>query len=188
MSWKVRTSYFFLFCLVCSASVVEAQTHKRTTNREPTFFSPDYQENDPFAHARPPADDILAALLKTPEARENEGALAGLDREELRKLFSVVEVHLAGSEEADEVVLGHVPLSGADNDWFWIVRRQDGHTRVILFANGLSIELLNSRTLGYKNIRTLWGAASGLTITCLYHYEGKRYRLVHKYSKTVNSY
>jgi hypothetical protein len=130
----------------------------------------------------------LDALLRTPEAREAADALAGLDREGLRKIFSVVKVHLSNSREEDEVVLGSPPMSGADNDWFWIVRRLPGRTRVVLFANGLSFELLGSRTFGYKDIRTSWGAASGFTITCIYHYDGTRYQLVHKYTRTGSGY
>lgn len=185
MNLKART-ICFLICLACWAGMMALQASAQRTSQEPTFFSPDYQENDPFKSALPPADDVLNALLSTPEARNATDRLAGLDREGLRRKFSVVKVHLSDSSEEDEVVLGSDPMSGADNDWFWIVRRLLGRTRVVLFAGGLSVELLNSRTLGYKNIRTSWSAASGLTITCIYHYDGTRYRLVHKYTKTVN--
>lgn len=162
------------------------QASAQQASKGPTFFSPDYVENDPFKHALPPTDDVLNALLKTPQALQAADALAKLDREELRKTFSVVKVHLSDSTEDDEVVLGSDPMSGADNDWFWIVRRLPDRAQVVLFANGLSLELLDTRTLGYKNIRTSWGAASGLTITCIYQYDGTRYQLAHKYTKTVS--
>jgi hypothetical protein len=172
--------------MACWVGVMALQATAQRTSKEPVYFSPDYEENDPFKHALPPSDDVLNALLRTPEARDAADRLEGLDRDGLRKIFSVVKIHLSDSSEEDEVVLGSLPLSGADNDWFWIVRRLPGHTQVVLFANGLSLELLNSRTFGYKNIRTSWNAASGLTITCIYHYDGAQYRLVHKYTKTAD--
>lgn len=185
MGLKAR-AVCFLICMACGVGMMASQASAQGTNKEPTYFSPDYEENDPFKHALPPADDVLDALLRTSEARDAADALAGLDRERLRRIFKVVKVHLSDSSEEDEVVLGSDPLSGADNNWFWIVRRLRGHAQAILFANGLSLELLNSRTSGYKNIRTSWSAASGLTITCIYHYDGTRYRLMHKYTKTVS--
>jgi hypothetical protein len=185
MSRKART-ICFLICLACSTGTIVSQASAHQASKEPTFFSPDYVENDPFKHALPPTDDVLNALLKTPQALQAADALAKLDREELRRTFSVVKVHLSDSSEDDEVVLGSVPMSGADNDWFWIIRRLPDHAQVVLFANGLSLELLNSKTVDYKNIRTSWGAASGISITCIYHYDGTRYRLVHKYTKTAS--
>ncbi|HEX8713694.1 MAG TPA: hypothetical protein VF730_17595 [Terracidiphilus sp.] len=182
----VRAFCILFSCLAYFESFVAAQAPNRRASREPTYFSPDYQENDPLAHGRPPSDAVLPALLNTPEARENAGALQKLSHEDLRKIFSVVKIRLSDSNEVDEVALGHDPMSGADNDWFWIVRRSPGRPKVILSANGLSLELLDSRTLGYKNIRTFWSAPSGVSITCIYHYDGKQYRLVHKYTKTVN--
>ena len=176
----------FLICSVCWAGTAVAQPANRAANDGPVVFSPDYQPNDPFSHARKPADDVLDALLRTPEAREASSELADLNREERRALFEVVSVHVTDSREVDELVLGHYPMSGADNDWFWLVRPLHGRAQVILFASGLTLEILDSKTSGYKNIRTSWSAASGVTITCIYHYDGKQYQLVHKYTKTVD--
>jgi hypothetical protein len=187
MSLKART-ICFLICLACWAGMMALQASAQRTSKGPTYFSPDYEESDPFKHALPPTDDVLDSLLRTPQAQAAADALAGLDREELRKKFSVVKIHLSDSSKEDEIVLGSDPMSGADNDWFWIVRRLRGRAQVILFANGLSLKLLNSRTSGYKNILTGWSAASGLTITCIYHYDGTRYRLVHKYTKTASPF
>lgn len=179
-----------LFCSLMipfiGSALVAAQSAKTKPTKEPTTFTGEDRDNG-FDHANPPSDVVLDALLKTPEAQEMSSELDDLGREEQRKLFQATPVHLTNPEEVDEVILGHTPMSGADNDWFWIVRHSRDGAEVILFASGLALDLLDSRSLGYKNIRTVWAAASGLTITCVYHYDGNRYQLVHKYTKTVST-
>jgi hypothetical protein len=167
--------------LTCTVSLpLLSQSGKHIPQREPSSFARDDDERG-FKNAKPPSDVVLDTLLSTPEAKEESERLGQLNREEKRKLFSAVKVYLAGRNEVDEVVIGNSPMSGADNDWFWIVREEGKSARVLLWANGLSLSLSRHRTNGYRDIETAWAAASGFEIDCFYRYDGKQYRLVRRY-------
>src|SRR5271165_2538687 len=73
-----------------------------------------------------PADDILDVLLGTPEAYDLSSELSDLHREDKRRLFSVMTIRDLKAGETDYLVFGNPPMSGADNDWFWIARRRSG--------------------------------------------------------------
>jgi hypothetical protein len=182
MSRTVRV-IFVLICVCCAVEFAVGQATKKSLKSGPSAFYPD-DENRGFDEADPPSDAVLDALLKTQEAKENSDLLQKLDRDGLRKLFLVVQVHLAKSDETDEVVLGYDPMSGADCYWFWIVRDKGGHAQVLLFTNEYGIDLLNTRTNGYREIRGVWSSAAGYTITRVYQYNGNRYKLAHRYEKT----
>jgi hypothetical protein len=152
----------------------------RSVHREPSFFSPEEGEESVFHNAPLPSDVVLDALLKTKEAKDYE--LHEFGREESRKLFRVVKVHLAKQDEVDWIVSGSGRMTGGDNDWFWVVRQVDNHAEVLLYANGLSLVTLKSRTNDYKDIATSWNAASGYSIDETYKYNGSRYKLVHKHT------
>jgi hypothetical protein len=165
---------------LCSAAgLAQGQTKQEAHKSEPSTFYPD-DENRGFDEATLPSNTVLDALLKTHEAKENWDRLKTLDRERLRKLFLVSKVHLAESGETDEVVLGSDPMSGADCYWFWIVRDKGERARVLLFTNNYGIDLLNTRTNGYREIRGVWSSAAGYSITRLYRYDGSRYRLAYE--------
>lgn len=170
-----------MICALCATGIAAAQSTGTKPATEPSIFYPD-DSNRGFNAADPPSDAVLNALLKTPEAKENRGQLQELDREELRKLFLVVRVHLTNANETDEVVLGKDPMSGADCNWFWIVRDKGDQAQVLLFENAYGVYLLESRTNGYRNIRSI-GFAGGTTYTNIFYYNGQRYIPVHKYQK-----
>ena len=166
-------------CAWLAVRSITAQT-KKISSSEPSVFSPEEGDNSVFHNAPLPSDAVLDALLKTPEARESADELQKLRREEQRNLFRVVEVHLAKQDEVHWIVSGSGPMSGADNDWFWVVREKGNQAEVLLFANGLVLSTLKSRTNDYKDIETSWSGASGPVITLLYQYDGKQYKLIHK--------
>ena len=116
-----------------------------------------------------------------PQAQEVSEQLEKLGREQKRKLFCAVKVHVAGPNEVDEVVIGSGLMSGADNDWFWIVREEGKGAKVLLWANGLELSLATHRTNGYRDIETAWAAASGIEIDCFYRYDGNQYRLIRRH-------
>lgn len=67
-------------------------------------------------------------------------------------------------------------MSGADNDWFWIVRSPLKQPKVILWCGGNSLELLDSKSGGYRDVRCTWSSASE-RVTRSYRYVKGRYRL-----------
>lgn len=175
-----------LVCVtICAILVIEtawAQSTRTKPAAEPSSFYPD--RNRGFDNAGVPSDPVLDALLKTPEARLNWDRLQKLNRVELRKLFLVVRVHLKDAGETDEVVLGKGPMSGADCDWFWVVRDLGGHAEILLFENAYGVYLLESRTNGYRDVRSVAFAGS-TAYTNFFHYDGQRYIAVHKFQKEI---
>jgi hypothetical protein len=158
------------------------QTRNKPLPAEQSEFEPN-DDDYGFKGAQRPSDAVLDALLKTPEADEMREQLEKLDREDLRSLFGVVKVHLRDLNETDEVVIGKDPMSGADNDWFWIVRDMGDHAQVLLFASGNGIDLLKTRTNGYKDIESYWGSAAGDAIYHLYRYDGMVYKLAWEHKR-----
>ena len=175
MSKSIRITCV-LICVLAAVDYGQGQTGHKSLQTEPSSFSRD-DENRGFKNAQPPSDAVLDALLKTPEADEMREELEKLDHEDLRSLFGVVKTHLKNASETDEVVIGNDPMSGADNDWFWIVRDMGDHAQILLFANGNDLDLLKIRTNEYKEIETMWSSAAGYYIKRLYKYDGNVYRL-----------
>jgi hypothetical protein len=179
--WQVAALLWLLSIVVIVCA--DAQKPPRSLDARPTVFVPD-DENRGLKNANPPSDAILNALLATSEAKEAHNELSGLNREDLRDLFEVVRVNLGPADEEDYVVHGtSLPMKGAENDWFWIVRNNRGHSEVVLFANGYSLELLKRMTSGYRDIRTVWSAPA-YTLTDIYHFDGVRYEHTHRFTRT----
>jgi hypothetical protein len=130
---------------------------------------------------------VLDALRATAEAEEMKDELKDLDREEFARLFKAVVIHLGGPKEIDYVVLGESPMGGADATWFWIVRYDQSHPKVIFFTFANGFEILSTRTNGYPNIHSA-AFAGGVKYTNIYHYDGQRYILAHKYQKEIDPY
>jgi hypothetical protein len=157
-----------------------AQQPAGRANHRPRVFAPD-DENLGFDRAAPPSDILLDALLNTAEAKDDGGddAVKRLDRESQRKLFQVVRVDLGRPAEEDYVVLGSGPMTGADNNWFWILRVHEGKAKVLLFTNGLTIEILHRKTNGYFDIKESWGGNAGWG-NRFYQYTGSTFKLTKK--------
>jgi len=182
MSGRQTTTCFILImlCHVCTATAQRADV-KGTP--EPTFFSEDMDPN-PFWDSDTLPANVLEMLKVGKSAGLAADRLKGFDQAGFAALFDAVHVHLGNSRELGYVVVGKFPMSGADCDWFWVVRSDRDHPKIILFSNSNAIELLRGRTNGYRNVRSTWSSAAGYTITCVYHYDGNRYRVFRKYEKT----
>lgn len=179
MSWAARVIVVFA-CVSAAMGLAQGQTIQAAHKTESSDFYPD-NWNKGFDEAEPPSDAVLDALLKTQEAKEHWDQLKSLDRERLRKIFLVVRVHLTNFDEKDEVVLGSDPLSGADCDWFWVVRDMGGRANVLLFVNGLELRLSRRSANGYREIVSHWGTAA-VSGTQVFSYRNGRYRLVYERS------
>ena len=58
---------------------------------------------------------------------------------------------------------------------------------VLLFANGLALNVLQSRTNGYKDIETSWAGNLGYKVGRYFHYDGTRYKLVREHTSKLQS-
>jgi len=43
----------------------------------------------------------------------------------------------------------------ADNGWFWLVSSARKNPRVVLFAGGNALEIMDSKTKGYRDIESV---------------------------------
>ena len=73
-------------------------------------------------------------------------------------------------------------MIGADCEWFWIVRVRHGVAEVLLFSNGLALELRKHGTNGYRDIHVSWATAAYIGERS-YSYDGSAYKLVREQAK-----
>jgi hypothetical protein len=112
--------------------------------------------------------------------------VTGKSDEELNKYFAAVEVHLSRPDQVDYVIEGRDPFVGADSARLWIVRSSGPHPKVVLNENASFFELLNSRTSGYRDIRSVW-IMSGHRRTRVFHFNGTEYkRIEEKWSEDLH--
>jgi hypothetical protein len=121
------------------------------------------------------SSDVLKLLLKTKQAPWGFAFASEKEVDNPAQLFRAVEVRLGLSEEVGLIVLGIPPMSGADNDWFWVVRSPGRNPKVILFVGGNSLELMDTTMNGYRDIRSTWSSPSETDETT-YHFDGTTYK------------
>jgi hypothetical protein len=155
-----------------AAGFLAAQGQKASPVVEQTTFS----EHEPIRHAVPLSADVLKVLLKTKEAKMGLESPYRSKQSDPAQLFRAAEVHLSGPDEVDLVVSGKFPMSGADNEWFWVVRSAVKNPKVVLWAGGNSLELTDSRMHGYRDIHSWWSSPNE-TSEQIYHFDGNKYNL-----------
>jgi hypothetical protein len=92
-------------------------------------------------------------------------------------------VRLSGDGVATFLLMGSYPLAGADNTWFWIVRRSGQAASVVLWVAGNCVNIKRTSSLGYRDIEANWFSA-GTTISETFRYDGKTYRLARKETRS----
>jgi hypothetical protein len=169
-----------LLALAGALELVRAQGKPRTIS-SPTLFEPE-DHNTGFEDAQAPSDAVLDVLL---EAVRNDGPddeLERMNREQKRARFEAVRVNLGKAADEGYVVLGKPPMIGADCDWFWIVRMENGRAKVLLFTNGLALYLRKHSTAGYRDIVVSWATAA-FTGDRIYGFDGSTYKLIRERTK-----
>jgi hypothetical protein len=156
-------------------NAVAQQAPKNKISDRSTFTA----DEDSFEPSAPIPPKALAALARTVAGTQGLAFASVKGKPVLADLFRAVEVNLGAAGDAALVVGGVGRMSGADNDWFWIVRSPQQQPKVILWCGGNSLELLDSKSEGYRDVRCTWSSASE-TSTSLYRYVAGRYRLQHK--------
>ena len=130
-----------------------------------------------FERSVPLAATVVDVLLKTEEGRQGFDSLPPPDRRDVAKLFRAREVRLGPLAERDFVVIGKGVMSGADNSWFWLVRIVKGRPIAVLWIGALEVELRDTRTNGFRDVRSHWSSAA-VTETKTYRFDGRRYKCV----------
>jgi len=139
------------------------------TEHEQTF----YGEGTDLQHPVPVSPEVLKVLLRTPAAKQGL-EFASVKQGDPAKMFRAAEIHLTNSTEPDLIVLGQDWMTGADNDWFWLIRSPNKNPHVVLFVGGNSVELKHSVTNGYHDIISHFYTASEANES-IYRFNGKRY-------------
>lgn len=170
--------------VVLSVLAMPVCTIAQSSISKATFFSWDYDMHG-FKDAKPPSDAIISAILNTSNGRGNKQEIQKMPIAEKLKLFTTVRIDLGDLQEEDYLVLSSFPLTGADCDWYWIVRNKNNHVQVIFFDNTNSMQILKHSTNGYHDLETAWSSAAGYTLTRIFKYDGNRYRMAHNYHKTL---
>jgi hypothetical protein len=85
-------------------------------------------------------------------------------------------VHLGGPDEVDLIVVGMGRMRGTENSWFWVVRSARKDPELILFSGGDSLEVLDGKTHGYRDIGVVW-MSSLETETTVYRFDGNHYQM-----------
>ena len=85
-------------------------------------------------------------------------------------------MHLSVPDEVDLIVMGMGHMKGTENSWFWVVRSARKDPQVILFSGADSLEVLDTKTHGYKDIRAVWMSPLE-TETTIYHFDGHYYEM-----------
>jgi len=112
--------------------------------------------------------------------RNDPGVLATLRAKKIspsrlaQSWFMASEVHLAGQDEADLVVMGIGPLRGANVVTFWVLGRTRGEYRLLLLTSALSLEVLASKTNDYRDIRTVQVTATR-TLSVTFRFRSDKY-------------
>lgn len=157
--------------LIFAITLVSPGQATKPVNEQKTF-----SEERPFERSVPVPPATLKALLATREAKEALELANGAQRKHPAQLFRATEISLGRAGDQALIVGGIRPMSGADNDWFWVVLSPVKNPRVVLFEGAYALEIQDSRTDGYRDIRSVWSSPSE-TISKSYRFNGRRYTL-----------
>jgi len=95
---------------------------------------------------------------------------------DMASLFRGVEVRLGAAPDDTFLVIGKSPMSGADNTWFWLVRKSGEKATILLWAGVNCLYIGKESNAGLNDIQTTWASASE-TITDSYSFDGIRYKM-----------
>jgi len=131
---------------------------------------------DNFPNPVPVPRPVLILLLQDKTVKDSMDRATESERKNPAQLFRAAEIHLRSANEIDLLVVGMTPIQGADNSWFWVVRSAYKNPMIVLFTTGYSVEVMPSRTNGYRNLLSAWSNPNG-TETRIYKFDGARYKL-----------
>lgn len=162
--------------------LAKAESTNQTSERETWFCEYDRPGNLPL---KPLPNEVLRAVMDTKEGKEaQQSATAEAKKLAPEELLEGTQVHLTASRELFFAVMGSYPLSGADNTWFWLVRKSGKSASILLFAGASCLTFSQRKTLGYADVVTTWSSAA-VTVTQTYRYDGRSYKLWRTKSRRV---
>jgi hypothetical protein len=144
-------------------------------------FYPDTPETGKsFAGARPVSEEVAEAILRFDKTIKIHPPPDGANPSEL---FQAKPICLTRTSSDDLVVKGDFPMTGADNDWFWIVLHAHNRPKAVLWVAGNGVYVTHKVTRGYRDLFANWSSAAGYTLTWKYRFDGEKYVLYQKTEK-----
>jgi hypothetical protein len=170
-------------CLVISALFVSGTVSAQSTGMGPATERTIFGSAESFKDPVPLPRSVLELLIEPfKDDSHYRNFVTGKSDTELNQLFSAVAVHLTGLNQVEYVIGGNLPFAGADNEWFWVVRTDGPHPKVVLNEGASFLQLLNSRTNGFRDIQSVW-VMSGTKRSRVFHYDGVSYTLFNETEK-----
>jgi hypothetical protein len=122
-------------------------------------------------------EQLPSSVLRALERRRETAYSREVHVNENRKpeqFFRVAKIQLCGGALDDYIMQGDFPLTGIDQGWFWVVHSIDNTPRVVLFAPGNSLELLEGREHGCREIRSSWESVNEKHLQ-VFRFDGRKY-------------
>ena len=94
------------------------------------------------------------------------------------------EVHLAGTDEKDTVVVAAGLLSGANVTTYWVLRPADRGYELLLTAPAHDLVITRTQSRGYKDIELVSATAVEVSTLSL-RFDGRRYQVHARSSKPI---
>ena len=194
MSHWSRTKRLLLLMLLLFLPSVTSRTQDsgHAKKEEQSSFGTEDVPGTPRVVLPLPVPDSVVQSLETDENVRSCLQENPLDPgQSLGSWFIASEIHLAGPAEDDLVVVPSFKSSEsmcfqsvAGIGWFWVFRRVDTRYQLALKAAGNGLEVLGTRSSGYRDIQTsTLGQAGRHLTTMIFRFDGTRYQ---KYRETTH--
>ncbi len=152
-------SILFLMAILLCATPLAAQTH--------------FYLDGPFQHPAKIPDGLVPLLLgeiKSTCPRETVNQTT-----DVRSWFSASRITINNHRPTFIVKSNHHCLNGVDNDWFWIFRETARGYRLVLSSGTISLDVLQTKTRGLRDIETNVATAQTNYMT-IYKFNGSLYK------------
>ncbi|MGH9905048.1 MAG: hypothetical protein ACRD8U_05610 [Pyrinomonadaceae bacterium] len=163
-----------------SPELSDGQSQSEGISREQTRFGPEEKIDRPVSVAI----DVLQTLRLD---ERNKRVLSGEEPANaiFASWFTASEIDLNDDDNRDLVVQGtHPRLLGANLAPFWIFRKTSQGNELVLSVSALGLELLNTKTNGYKNILARQATSIEVRNTS-YEFDGHKYQKRHSWVEHI---
>ena len=176
----MRTSVSTAFLLLTCLQFLSAQTTGRSGTEQAKFSAEDETVKRPIVLP----DDALRVIKEDPfvaEALKNEAPSA---TQIPKGWLMASEVHLAGPDEKDIIVVAIGLLSGANVTTFWVLRPSSRGYELLLNAPAHDLIIRGTRFKGYRDIE-LFSATAVEVSTVSLRFDGKQYEVHERIPKPI---
>jgi hypothetical protein len=158
------------------------QQPQKSRSREQTAFSAEEGINHPVSVP----DDVLP-ILRTFERIQGCLTKGKVPDQIPPSWFLASEIHLKDGGSPDLVVMpANRCLFGANIVPFWVFRNTIKGHQLVLSESDFILELLKTRTNGYRDIRMVGLTATEELIT-IYKFEGRKYAMRRSYRRPIRA-